>query len=391
LGLLAAIAATGWALNGADLAPTPQNGLIAFNVVWCTLVLIAAAIGLWRAHRAKRDMPSAATTQRYKRWTFGFWSTAWLGQVSFLAWGLVLVPYWQLTMASGFSNRDTYTAISFYEDALSSPFLPESTRLDWLPYAADLYARAGGREVGEKDDYYLALAYERYHDLHTLQPDNPAAIRGMIMMLIELGAYDAALTMAQALETSGLEHARDGLIYQSQIHHIKGDADTAIALLKRFPVAEDEDDLGLPYHYHYGQALMKSKRYADAITHFSDGVQQSREVGTGFMNPWAVIYRACATAALGDMEEAVADAEYAKVLFEKSIKEDGLRDQWDFQREELKAVIKELKGREGKATDADNVCDTLITDPFALRERSEYAEDLNTTLITANPSAADNP
>jgi tetratricopeptide (TPR) repeat protein len=172
-----------------------------------------------------------------------------------------------------------------------------------LDTAWDHYSRAleSQRELSPTDldaEAELVLELARITDELGLLPDAEAILRDFL---------DEATgeTPLSAVRRAALE------LFLARVLHARGDSPAASEFTQKVldtPGLEDQLLLRLGAHHQTGQALYYEGRYAEALTHHTEGLRLAREAENEQAILRAQFWRAATLAMMGQMEEAIAEA-----------------------------------------------------------------------------------
>ncbi len=133
-------------------------------------------------------------------------------------------------------------------------------------------------------------------------PDQPLAQYGTARLLADLGGYDEAMAIYQAIGLRWPEEAFEIAIRTGALFRKQGRYREALAALDTY-VAQAGPREGMRIRYHRGWTLQLLDRTAEAVTELDRGLESQPDY------PFAYFMRSCAHARLGHLREALADQE----------------------------------------------------------------------------------
>lgn len=189
-------------------------------------------------------------------------------------------------------------------DALGDPHLPPSLR------AVALRARGAAAEAiayelpwaGEGHDRATLDALADYREWVAVAPDEPDAQHAAARALADLGGYDEAKAIYQAIGRRWPEEAFDVAIRTGALFRRQGRYREALAALDSF-VAQSGPREGMRMRYHRAWTLQLLGRPAEAVGELDRGLAGQPDYS------YAYFMRSCAHARLGRLREALADQE----------------------------------------------------------------------------------
>ncbi|WP_304179966.1 tetratricopeptide repeat protein [Phenylobacterium aquaticum] len=133
-----------------------------------------------------------------------------------------------------------------------------------------------------------------------MAPAAPNAASAVARAFGFLGDYDRALAMYSAMVETWPDKAFWYDINISAIYRVRGQFPQALAALDDI-VARNGPQSGMAFHYHRGRILLEQKRWAEAADEFTIGLKAQPDFS------YAFIYRSCANAQLGRLQQAIED------------------------------------------------------------------------------------
>ncbi len=193
--------------------------------------------------------------------------------------------------------------------ALADPDLPTAWRISALKTRAsvDEANAEGDLPAGPDRDRLLLSALEDNRAWVKLAPDDADAALGVAANLEELGAYDDALGAYRAMRAKWPDEDYRSAIRIGAVFRTRGQYDRALAELDDL-VARKGAQSGMKFHYNRGRTLSKLGRHLDAVKEFDAGLKDQPDYA------WAKAYRACDLAAVGRLDEALADQTSAAAI-----------------------------------------------------------------------------
>lgn len=166
---------------------------------------------------------------------------------------------------------------------------------------------ATGNEVTTKRDRTLVAALEDFRAWGALAAGDNEPLFKQAEALRDLGAYDEALVIYEAMPTDDPNDAYWNALRIGATYRTKGEFDKALAaidaLAKTGVVPE-----GMAWHYHRGWTLHKMGRHDEAIREFTTGLETQPDFSGAF------IYRACANLRVGRLAAALDDRRQAQAI-----------------------------------------------------------------------------
>jgi tetratricopeptide (TPR) repeat protein len=153
-------------------------------------------------------------------------------------------------------------------------------------------------------DQAYAGALADYRALAALKPSQVEYQFEIGTALRELGAYAEARAVYDAIPTRWPDEDYRVAVGIGALYRAQGDYGKALQALNDL-VARKGPQPGMKFHYHRGWALSLLGRFDEAIRELSDGIQEQPDYGSAYER------RACAYASVGQLREALADAEQA--------------------------------------------------------------------------------
>jgi len=225
------------------------------------------------------------------------------------SFGLEISP----SLSLGVADSATYRAASIAEltTALNADQLNPTLRVIALRARADAHSSEADKKHGSVDGHYVA-ALRDVAAWAKLTPEDREAWLEAASILTDLGAYDDAIRGYRAIGRHWTDEAYRVAVQIGSALRVQGRYAEALAELDRLVAAAGPQG-GMKFRYNRGWTLIMLGRYDEAIREFSEGLTAQPDY------PWALLQRACAYAAVGNIAKAAADQqlglrEYTKAM-----------------------------------------------------------------------------